>query len=264
MQGAAGEHRRGHRVQVRGAVDDRGVHHLPLTAGPRLEQCGKHADHEVCRPAAEVADQVAREVRPLRVLAEPVQGAGDGDVVHVVSGRVGKRAGLPPAGHPAVDQPRIAGQALVRTEPESFGGPRPHALDQDVRGLDQLEDGLDCGRVLQVERDAGAATREQVGLPAAAGGRRPARPLDADHVRPEVGEDRAGVGAGADPGELDDLDPTQGAGALTEFNTHASASWQGRPDVGSCVRECAGALPEAHDPNGQACASWPCISWTTA
>ena len=78
--------------------------------------------------------------------------------------------------------------------------------------------------VLQVEGDAGATAGEQVRLAAAAGGRRTAWPFDTDHVGPEVGEDRAGVRAGADPGELDDPDPAQGAGALTQFNSHASAS----------------------------------------
>ena len=36
----------------------------PLTPG--LEQRGEQADDEVRRPAAEVADQVGREVRPVR------------------------------------------------------------------------------------------------------------------------------------------------------------------------------------------------------
>ena len=54
----------GHGVEVGGAVDDRGVDDLALAGEPRLEEGGEDADDEVRRPAAEVADQVGREVRP--------------------------------------------------------------------------------------------------------------------------------------------------------------------------------------------------------
>ena len=67
--------------EVRGAVHDRGVHDLPPAADLRLEQRGEHADDEVHRPAAEVAEQVRRELRAVRVLAEAVQRAGERDVV---------------------------------------------------------------------------------------------------------------------------------------------------------------------------------------
>ena len=66
-----------HRVQVRGAVDDRRVDDLALAAGARLEQGGEHPDDEVGRAAAEVAEQVGRELGRARRLAEAVQGAGD-------------------------------------------------------------------------------------------------------------------------------------------------------------------------------------------
>ena len=59
----------------------------PLVLG--LEEGGEDADDEVGRAAAEVAEQVGREVRARRVLAEAVEGAGDGDVVHVVAGGAG-------------------------------------------------------------------------------------------------------------------------------------------------------------------------------
>ena len=92
--GAAGDEAGQHRVQVGGAVDDRGVDHLPLAAGARLEQRGEHADDEVGRPAAEVAEEVVRDLGRPPGPAQPVQGAGDGDVVDVVpSAR--RRAGRP-------------------------------------------------------------------------------------------------------------------------------------------------------------------------
>ena len=68
---AAGEEGRGHGVEVGGAVDDRGVDDLPLAADPGLEQRGEQPDDEVGRAAAEVADEVGREVR-----ARPCPGPG--------------------------------------------------------------------------------------------------------------------------------------------------------------------------------------------
>ena len=59
----------------------------PCAARARLEEGGEDADDEVGRPAAEVAEQVAREVRPVAVLAEAVERAGGRDVVHVVARR---------------------------------------------------------------------------------------------------------------------------------------------------------------------------------
>ena len=67
------------------------------------------------------------------VLAQAVQGAGDADVVEVVAGRLGQRPGLSPAGHPAVDQPRVAGPAVLGAEPETLGGAGAQALDQRRR-----------------------------------------------------------------------------------------------------------------------------------
>ena len=192
----------------------------PLAGDPRLEQRGEDADHEVRRAAAEVADQVGREVRAALVLAEAVEGAGDRDVVHVVPGGLGERAVLAPAGHPAVDQARVDRVAVLGAEAEPLGDAGAHALDEHVGVGDQLQDGLGGLGVLEVERDAGAAAVEQVAR--AAGQRLAAWTLDADHVRPEVGQDHAGVRAGPDPRDLDDLDAAQRSGALPQFVRHGA------------------------------------------
>ena len=214
VEGSGGEERGEHDVEVCGAVDDRGVDHLPLSRHLALEQCGQDADDEVRRSAAEVADQVRGELRLLLHLAQAVQSAGDRDVVHVVAGGLAPRAVLAPAGHPAVDQPRVAGVADVGADAEPLGDARTHALDQDVGVGDEVEDDLRGTRVLEVQRHAGASAVEQV--VAAAGEQLAARPLDPDHVGAEVGQDRAGVRAGADAGDLDDLDAAQRSGALTQ------------------------------------------------
>ena len=69
---------------------------------------GEHADDEVERAAAEVADEVDRHLRRPAGPADRVQRAGEGDVADVVPGGVGERAVLAPAGHPAVDEARVA------------------------------------------------------------------------------------------------------------------------------------------------------------
>jgi len=147
---------------MRGAIDDSGVDDLSPTARARLEQCREEADDEVGRAAAEVAEQVLWEMWPFGVLAEAVQCPGDGDVVQVVPGRMGPRSGLPPAGHPGVDESRFAGEAVVRAESQPFGDAGPHPFHERVRTLHQFEHRGDGGRVLEVERDARPATGQQV------------------------------------------------------------------------------------------------------
>ena len=207
-----------HGGEVGGAVDDRRVDDLALPARPGLEERSEDADDEVGRAAAEVAEQVAREVRSLAVLPEAVEGAGGGDVVHVVAGHLAPRAVLAPAGHPAVDQSRVAGVALGGPEAEPLEGAGTHPLDEDVRPLDQREDGGHRLRSLEVERDARPAAVEQVLV---AHGEHPAaRPVDADHVGAEVGQGHAGVRARPDPGDLDHLHAPQRSGALPQLVRH--------------------------------------------
>ena len=64
--------------------------------------------------AAEVADQVERRHRRLAGAADRVQRAGQRDVVDVVAGARRQRAVLAPAGHAAVDEPRVAREQHVR------------------------------------------------------------------------------------------------------------------------------------------------------
>ncbi len=157
------------------------------------------------------------------LLAHAEQGAGDGDVVHVVPGGLRERTVLAPPGHPAVDQARVAGQALVGSEAEALGGAGAHALDEHVSLGDQVEHRRDRLGVLQVQRDAGPPAVEQVVR--AAGEHLPTGPLDPDHVGPEVGQDHAGVRARPDARDLDDLDAPEWSGALTECVRHT-----GHPD----------------------------------
>ena len=57
---AVGEQPVGHRLQHRGPVDDRGVHHLAASGLPGPQQRGEQPEREEQRPAAEVAEVVHR------------------------------------------------------------------------------------------------------------------------------------------------------------------------------------------------------------
>ena len=70
------------------------------------------------------------------------QRAGDREVGHVVAGPGGQRALLTPAGHPAVDQPRVALQAHVGTEAQALHDAGPEALQSQVGPVDQAQRGL--------------------------------------------------------------------------------------------------------------------------
>src|SRR4030095_4027854 len=52
-----------HRHQRCRAVAHRGVHHLALARLRGFKQGGQHADHEIERTAAEIADEVERRYR---------------------------------------------------------------------------------------------------------------------------------------------------------------------------------------------------------
>ena len=95
-----------------GAVDDGRVDHLAAAAAlaPRSTR-GEHADDEVQRAAAEVADQVERHLRRPAGAADRVQRAGERDVVDVVPGGAA-RAGRPGPSRSSGRRPaRVAGQA---------------------------------------------------------------------------------------------------------------------------------------------------------
>ena len=129
------------------------------------------------------------------------QHPGQGDVVDVVPGRRGVRAVLAPAGHPSVDQRRVAGQTILGSDPQSFGHPGPETLEAEVGALDESQYRLSALRVLQVDADTPTSPGQDVPgwmLRVAAGDR--GRPVDPDHVGTHVGQHHPAERAGTDPG----------------------------------------------------------------
>lgn len=186
-----------------GPVDDRRVHDLAgpaLTAG-MLQGC-EHSDDKIERAAGVVADEVGRDGRRLVGLTDHAEGAGDGDVRDVVSGALGERSLLAPAGHPPVHQARIAGEALLRPDAEPFGDTGAVALDQYVCPLDQIEDLAGAVRRLEVDQHGslvavGEVVRRIDVQPRAAG------PVDPYDIGAEVGQEHGGERTGPDARQFD-------------------------------------------------------------
>lgn len=200
-----------HGREVGGAVDDGGVDDLALAVRTRVLEGGEDADDEVEGAARVVADEVGGDRgRAVRIGADHAEGAGDRDVADVVSRGRGERSVLAPAGHPAVDEPRVAGEAGLGADAEAFGDAGPVALDQDVGARDEVEHGGGAVLGLEVDEDGAlVAVGEVPGRVDAEAGA--AGAVDADDVGAEVGEEHGGEGARADAGELDHAHPGEGA-----------------------------------------------------
>jgi len=79
-----------------------------------------------------------------------------------VAGAVSERAGLAPAGHPPVDEPRVARANHVGSDPQPLHDAGTKALDQYVRPVGQLEQGGAAGLPAKVENDRGPTPTENV------------------------------------------------------------------------------------------------------
>ncbi|KAG1183377.1 hypothetical protein G6F35_015362 [Rhizopus arrhizus] len=130
-------------------------------------------------------------------MSHGVQGAGDGDVVQIMAGRLRQRTVLPPAGHASVHQPRIARQAFVGPQAQPFHDARPEPFEQGVGLVQQPQYDIGRAGLLEVQRDRAAASVDDGAAAAQESGR---EPVNADHVRAHVrqhhGAERAGAYAG--------------------------------------------------------------------
>ena len=203
-------HRVEHAHENRGTVDHGRIDHLPLARLLRLEERADDAKGEEHAATAEVADQVERGHRSLAATTDRLECTGERDVVDVVSGGLRVRAFLTPAGHAAVDELGVAGQAHIGPEAQALGDAGAKALEERIGLLDEAQHRLDAIGVLQVHADRATAAREHVlrrgrwiaahdGL----------RALNADHVGAHVREEHPGERPGTDPRELDDRHPVQ-------------------------------------------------------
>ena len=129
------------------------VHNLAPARVAGLQQGANHPESEVHAAAAEVANEVERQNRGLALPADVVQGAGQRDVVDVVTSSGGVRTLLAPAGHPAVDQSRVAGQTVLRPDPESLGHAGAEPLQHRVGSVHKRQHRLEPASRLEVDAD---------------------------------------------------------------------------------------------------------------
>ncbi len=155
--------------------------------------------------------EVQRDDRIAVARADRVERARHGDVVDVVAGRVRERAVLAPAGHPAVDEPRVAREADVGTEPEPLHRAGAEPFDERVGALDHGQHVVDRTGPLQIDRQRRTTARQQVAARVGGNDRRGgsaaghARTVDAQHVRAEIREHHRAERRRPDADHLDDL-----------------------------------------------------------
>ena len=75
---------------------------------------------------------------------------------------IGQRTGLAPAGHPAIDQPRIDGHAIVRPQAQLFHHAGAEPFEHSIGLRDQLEKNSAIPRRFQVERNRPFAATKAV------------------------------------------------------------------------------------------------------
>ena len=205
VQNPAGARPERDAAQARDDVDDRTVDHAALAAAPGGEHRAHDAEGEAERPAP-VAEDRRRRDRRLAPARGERQHAAQREIVEIVARGLGERAVLPPAGHAAIDEPRIALRAFGGAEPQALHHARPIALDQRVGRLDERHRLLGRFRELEVEDDDPlAAAQGIVGESAVRiAERRLDRATDRDNLGAEVCEHAAGERPRTDALELDD------------------------------------------------------------
>jgi hypothetical protein len=137
-----------------------------------------------------------------------------------VAGGGGQRAGLAPAGHAAIDEARVGGQAVVGPEAEALHHAGAVAFDEAVGRGDQLAGGGEAFGLLEVEGDDPAVAVEDVdaGSKSSDAGLAPGASLRSMRTTSAPRSARIiAPSGGAEGGEFDDLDAVKRAHAVSLF-----------------------------------------------
>src|ERR1700733_3268405 len=139
-------------AEARSDIDDRTIDHATLAAAPGGKDGGDDAEGEA-EGAASVAENCRRDARRLTVAGGERQDSAQRKIVEVVTRDLRERTVLPPTGHAAIDQSRIALGAFRGSEPKTLHNAWPIALDQRVGRLYQRQRFLELFGTLQIEGD---------------------------------------------------------------------------------------------------------------
>ena len=195
-----------HRGEDGGAVDDRGVHHLPLARGPGVQQRGQRAQGEEHSPAAEVAEQVHRRRRAARRAGRSRPARRSARCSRCRARRCATAARSAPS--------RSSGRRPAPgSRASSSSGPRPRrsitpgrkpssrtsARRTSARTTSRSSASLRSSAIERLPRSSSDVAPRAPHQPAAA-----AAAVDADDVGAEVGQEHAAERPRPQPGELDD------------------------------------------------------------
>src|SRR6516162_7462472 len=144
------------------AIDHSRVDDLAPARALRFEDAADHTKSEIERAPAKVADKVQRRGGWLPVPAKGVYGTGKCDVVQIVPGGLRERALLAPAGDAAINEARVAREAILGAEAQPFGDSGAEPFDQRVGVFDETQSKRLAVRMFEVDRQAFPATQQQV------------------------------------------------------------------------------------------------------
>jgi len=74
----------------------------------------------------------------------------------------GSRPELSPAGHPAVDQPRVPHPARLGADPKALHDSGTEPLEQDVRAFDEIQNQRDAVRLFEVHADGPFSALQEI------------------------------------------------------------------------------------------------------
>ena len=134
-------------------INDRGVHHHPLSRLAGLHQPRQDTDHQIQRPAPDIANQCRRRHRRLTNRATVPQRARSGDIVQIMPRRFGQRPCLAPARHPTVHNVRCAGMDHIWAQTQFLHNTRTEPFDQGIRLTDQIQSNSNIIRIFQIQCD---------------------------------------------------------------------------------------------------------------
>jgi len=121
-----------------------------------MQQRRAHAQRQIERAAAKIANQIERHRWLAPGIANRVQRTAECDIIDVMACSLRQRPVLPPAGHAPIDETRIARQAHIRPQPQPLHHAGAKPLLQPVGFLHQAQKCLHRRRVLQVQRQRAA------------------------------------------------------------------------------------------------------------
>ena len=188
--------------QNRNTVDHRHVENLALARALPLDQRSEHPHGEECAAAAKVTDQIERRRRRRVTRPDRIEGAGEREIVDVMSCARSQRAGLPPPAHARINQTRIGFAEYFGTESEPFHRARSIPFDKNVCLHRQIANEIVSVGRFQIDRHRGAVAIKKVELRIAAKRAPGAEAFNAQDVGAQIGEQHGAKRRRAKPGKF--------------------------------------------------------------